>query len=233
MDSLKFLRKYETSEYELVTVEMCLASLTPDQRRLMENSTTVLEFKAHETIIKQGFVAAHIFLIESGVARLDVTNDGKISTVGLLGAGSFVGIMCSFACRNMDYSSVALEKTVVRMINMDVFQQLILENGEFALKLIKHMSWKTANMVHWITRLADKNVDGALSMMLHEFSKVYSSLEFNLPVNRIELAQMCGFSKESVINSLSRMNSDGILAVSGKEIKILSPERLMKITVNA
>lgn len=233
MRSLEFLRKYDASENEIVTVDMCLESLTPDELLLVEKSTTILEFKAHETIVKQGYVADHIMLIENGVSRLDVTNDGKISTVGLLGAGSFIGIMCSFACRNMDYSSVALEKTVVKLINMDVFQQLIRENGEFALKLMKHMSYLTAGMLHWITRIADKNVDGALAIMLQEFSKVYSSLEFTLPVSRIELAEMCGFSKESVINSLSRMHVDEILKVAGKKINILSPDRLDLVAVNA
>lgn len=233
MHNLKFLSKHEDADNEFVTVEACLNSLTEEERNLVKKSTTILEFKAHETIIKQGFIADHIMLIESGVARLDVTNDGKISTVGLLSEGSFVGIMCSFACKNMDFSSMALEKTVVRLINMDVFQQLIRENGEFALKIIHHMSGLTNRMIHWITRMADKGVDGALALMMQEFQRVYKSDEFSLPVSRVELAEMCGFSKESVINSLRGMHADGLLAVDGKKVKILAPERLKTIAVNA
>ncbi len=233
MHNLNFLSRREGSDNEFVTVEMCFEALSPDEQLLVEKSTTILEFKAHETIIKQGFVADHIMLIERGIARLDVTNDGKISTVALLSEGSFVGIMCSFACKNMDFSSVALEKTVVRLINMGVFQQLIRENGEFALKLIRLMSGMTNRMVHWITRMADKNVDGALALMINEFHRVYNSNEFTLPVSRVELAEMCGFSKESVINSLRSMHEDELLYVDGKKIIILAPDRLKTIAVNA
>lgn len=233
MHSLNYLSRRESSDNEFVTVEMCFDALSPEQQLLVDKSTTILEFKSHETIIKQGFVADHIMLIESGVARLDVTNDGKISTVALLSEGSFVGIMCSFACKNMDFSSVALEKTVVRLINMDVFQQLIRENGEFALKMIRHMSGMTNRMVHWITRISDKNVDGALALMMNEFHRVYSSDEFKLPVSRVELAEMCGFSKESVINSLRSMHENGLLYVDGKKVRILEPDRLKIIAVNA
>lgn len=221
----------EQTNNELVSAKDCFDALTIDQSRLVEKSTTTLLFSKGETIIKQGYVATHVLFIEQGLVRLDVTDDQKTSTVKLLSKSSFVGIVCSFACKSVDFSAVALEETTIRMISMELFQSLVKENGEFALKLIRHMSNNTNSMVHWISRLSSKNVEGSLAMVLQEFSTAYDSKEFTLPITRIGLASMAGCSKESAINVLTRFHHDGIIELKGKQVKILDTKRLDMIVL--
>ena len=216
----------EQADNVFVSAEECFAALTADQSELVEKSTTTLMFSKGETIIKQGYVATHVLYIEQGLARLDVTDDHKTSTVRLLNKGSFVGIICSFACKSVDFSAIALEETTIRMINMDLFQNLVKENGEFALKLIRHMSSNTNSMVHWISRLAAKNVEGSLAMVLQEFSNVYDAASFTLPLTRIGLASLAGCSKESAIHVLTRFHNDGIIELKEKHVTIIDANRL-------
>lgn len=228
--------EYQTESYhtdqELISAIDCFSALTSDQKIMVENSTVFLQFTKGETIIKQGFVASHILYIEKGLVKLDVTNDSKISTLKLLGDDSFIGIVCSFACKSLDFSAVALEDTRIKMINMDVFLSLIKENGEFALKLIRHMSSNTNSMVHRISRLCNKNVEGSLALILLELSEIYRSTKFTLPVTRIGLASLAGCSKESTINTLTKFHTDKIIEVKDKHIKILKPESLELIIKN-
>jgi CRP-like cAMP-binding protein len=217
---------------QAISAKDCFAALTEDQKTLVENSTTILSFAKGETIIKHGYVASHILYIETGLAKLDVINDSKITTVRLLSNDSFVGIVCSFACKRLDFSAVALEDTIIRMINMDVFLKLIGENGEFALKLIRHMSSGTNSMVNWMSRLFNKNVEGSLAIILIEFSEIYASNYFTLPVTRVGLSSLAGCSKESVIHVLNKFDNDGIIALNGKEIRILKLESLNLIIKN-
>ncbi|WP_195715223.1 Crp/Fnr family transcriptional regulator [Ancylomarina sp. 16SWW S1-10-2] len=198
----------------------------------MEKSTTTLQFAKGETIIKQGFVASHILYIENGLVKLDVTNDSKLSTLKLLTNDSFVGIICSFACKNHDFSAIALEDTTIRMIDMDLFLSLIKENGEFALKLMRHMSQLTNDIMHRTSRLSRKNVEGSLAMILLEFKNIYRSTRFTLPITRIGLASIAGCSKESTINTLAKFHNDGIIHVKDKCITILKPENLDLIIKN-
>ncbi|MFA9371183.1 MAG: Crp/Fnr family transcriptional regulator [Labilibaculum antarcticum] len=223
--------RYHTDQ-ELISAHDCFEALTPDQKIMVENSTTLLQFTKGETIIKQGFVASHILYLEKGLVKLDVTNDSKISTLKLLGDDSFIGIVCSFACKSLDFSAVALEDTSIKMINMDVFLSLIKENGEFALKLIRHMSSNTNSMVHRTSRLYNKNVEGSLALILLELSEIYHNAEFSLPVTRIGLASLAGCSKESTINTLAKFHTDSIIEIKDKHIKILNPENLKLIIKN-
>ena len=225
------IERYQT-DAELISAEDCFNALTPDQKKMVENSTTLLQFAKGETIIKQGFVASHILYIEKGLAKLDVTNDSKISTIKLLSDGAFIGIVCSFACKSLDFSAVALEDTSIQMINMDVFLSLIKENGEFALKLIRHMSSNTNSMVHRTCRLSDKNVEGSLALILTELSEIYHSPQFVLPVTRVGLASLAGCSKECVIHTLAKFHNDKIIEVKDKNITILKQASLELIIKN-
>ena len=230
--TIEYQHHLNESDYKLVSTQDCFDALTEDQKNMVENATTLLHFKKGETIIKQGFVASHILYLESGLAKLDVTTDGKTSTVKLLSNDSFVGMVCSFACRSLNFSAVALEDTLVRMINMEVFLRIIRENGEFALKLVRHMSGKTNSMVHWMSRLASKNVAGALAMILLEFREVYDSNTFTLPVTRVGLSSLVGCSRESVLNALAQFHADGHLIAQGRHIEVLKPDSLELILKN-
>jgi CRP-like cAMP-binding protein len=48
-------------------------------------------------------------------------------------------------------------------------------------------------------------------------------------MNRKEMANIFGYSKESVINTLSKLNKDGILNVNDKKIEILDKKKLIQI----
>ena len=220
------------SDHQSISAKDCFDSLTPHQKNLVEKSTTLLQFTKGETIIKQGFVASHILYLEKGLAKLDVTNDSKLSTLKLLNNDSFVGIMCSFACKNLDFSAIALENTSIRMINMDLFLSLIKENGEFALKLMRHMSSLTNDIMHRTSRISGKNVEGSLAIILMEFKDIYMSNSFTLPVTRVGLASLAGCSKESTINTLAKFHNDGIIHLKDKCITIIKPESLDLIIKN-
>lgn len=113
---------------------------------------------------------------------------------------------------------------------MNIIEKFIKNNGNFALNLIKHMSGVTNGVFHRITSLSQKNIDGALAMILLEFEKIYNSKSYSLPINRIELANILGYSKESVINTLSKFNKEEIINLSDRKIEILNSKKLKQIS---
>lgn len=94
------------------------------------------------------------------------------------------------------------------------------------------MSIVTNSLVRNISRFSHKNIDGSLSILLLEFSDIYKSDSFVLPVKRDEMAQMLGYSKESVINTLSKFNKENIIIVQDKKITILDKNKLNNIAKN-
>lgn len=225
-----FLTKKSNLSYEFLNAKECLNILTKDEKQELIDNKTDIEFEAGEIIIKRGALANNILYITDGLVKLEILNDSKPYTVGLTQSHSFIGIVCCFAFKKFDFKATALEKTKVSFISMDIIEKFIKNNGDFALNLIKHMSGVTNGVFHRITSLSQKNIDGALSMVLLEFEKIYNSESFTIPMNRIELAKMLGYSKESVINTLSKFNKEGIIKLSDRKVEILNSKKLVQIS---
>ncbi len=225
-----FLATKSNLEYEFLDAQECLNILTDDEKQELVNNKTDIVFEAGETIIKRGALANNILYITEGLVKLEIINDSKPFTVGLTQSHSFIGIVCCFAFKKFDFKATALEKSKVSFINMDIIEKFIKNNGDFALNLIKHMSGVTNAVFHRVTSLSQKNIEGALSYILLDFTKIYNSKEFDLPVSRIELANMLGYSKESVINTLSKFNKEGVIMVDDRKIEILNANKLEQIS---
>jgi CRP-like cAMP-binding protein len=219
----------ESLKSDSISAEDCFQVLSAEEKEELKNYTMAVDFEKGETIIKKGFVASSIIYIEKGLAKLDIMIDGKAKTVGLIPEKSFIGIMCTFANRNINFTSVALEKTRITLIDIKFLEKAIKQNGVFAFKLIKHMSWLTNQLIHHITRYSHKNIDGALSILLIDFANIYKSESFTLPINRIEMANILGYSKESVINTLSKFKKDGLIDIKGHKISLLNRDMIQHI----
>lgn len=225
-----FLTKHGNLDFKFLNAMECLSYLTNDQKQELINNKTDINFETGEVIIKRGLLANNILYVTEGLVKLEIANNSKLSTVAIIQPHSFIGIVCCFAFKKFDFKATALEKTHVTFIGMDLFEKFIKENGDFALNLIKHMSGVSNRLLHRITDLSRKHIDGALSYILLDFAMIYNSNSYSLPMTRVELADMIGYSKESVINTLSKFNKDGIIHVNDRDIEIIEMETLEKIS---
>lgn len=225
-----FLKEESNYKFDFLNAKECLNKLTESEKSKFIQYKTDIEFEAGETIIKRGLEVSNILYLNEGLVKLEIINDGKPSAIALVESHSFIGIVCCFAFENFDFTATALEKTKVSFINKNIFEEFIKTNGEFALALIKHMSGVSNGLLHKLTILSQKNIDGALSILLLDFAKIYKSDNYTLPMVRQEVANMLGYSKESVINTLSKFNKENIINVSDKKIEILNKKKLIQIS---
>lgn len=183
-------------------------------------------------IVKQGFVMPSILFLEKGIVKLDVEADKQISTISIVSAKAFVGLMCSFVDRQVDFSVVALVDSEVSLLDKELVDKLIRSNGEFASRMVHLMSLMTKEMVGELTRKSTKNSLGVIALTLLEFKKHFGSARYTLPLTRIELAEVVGYSKESVNLSLVSLSRDGLINLMGKQVEIVDEERLRLIAQN-
>ena len=130
----------------------------------------------------------------------------------------------------MLFRSVAITNTTVRIIDREVFENLIENNGQFAVYVVKLMSELTNGVVHTLITLSHKNVNGAVATLLLTLSRLYDSGKLQIPFTRDEMADALGYSKESIINTLSAFHQDKIISISGRNLEILQPNALVLIS---
>ncbi len=215
-------------------VQSCewFALLNDQERSLLLSSLSQTHFNTGDTIVKQGFSAPAILFLESGVVKLNVEHNGKGSTFKIINKGNFIGLMCSFVNKRLDFSAIAAAPSVVTMIDRAIFESLIRDNGIFAVYIVKMMSNMTNSVVHNMITLSHKNVVGSVASLLLDMTEVFNSNVFMLPFTREELANSLGYSKESVINTLSDFQRDGIIDIKAKRVEITDLNQLINISIN-
>lgn len=215
-------------------VQSCewFALLNDQERSLLLSSLSQTHFNTGDTIVKQGFSAPAILFLESGVVKLNVEHNGKGSTFKIISKGNFIGLMCSFVNKRLDFSAIAAAPSVVTMIDRAIFESLIRDNGIFAIYIVKMMSNMTNSVVHNMITLSHKNVVGSVASLLLDMTEVFNSNVFMLPFTREELANSLGYSKESVINTLSDFQRDGIIDIKAKRVEITNLNQLINISIN-
>jgi len=200
--------------------------LTEEQHKLLIDNSHLVNFNKGEIIIKQGIAANHILFLEQGMVKLMVEDEKRSTACKILSDNTFIGLMCTFVKRSFDFSAVAITPSQVRQINRSDFEEVIRSNGDFAVYIMQQMSLMTSKVVHDLIHLSHKNADGAICTVLIDLSSVFNSHTFQMPFSRVELANIVGYSKESVISCLSSLQRDGVIIASGKSIEILDSKRL-------
>jgi CRP-like cAMP-binding protein len=207
-----------------------MESLIESERGRLLDASETLTYSRGETIIKQGTLASQIIFVEEGIAKLNFLTGDRDTTFSFAMSGDFIGLMCSFVKKRLEFSAVAITDTTVRIIDREVFEKLIGTNGSFAVYIVKLMSELTNSVVHTLITMSHKNVNGAVATLLLTLARLYKSTKLQIPFTRDEMADALGYSKESIINTLSAFHQDKIISISGRNLEIIQESVLILIS---
>ena len=211
--------------------ELFVDKLTGDHFDVVCNGKVEKEYRQGETIIKEGTKIRDFTYLKSGLVKLFRTdNSGKEQIISIAKPMDYVSLLSVFSDKKYNYSVTALEDSVTCNLKLDDVTKIVNENVTLALNLLTKMSRVTDKLILDSLQIRVKHLRGRVAYLLIYFSQdVYSSLEFDLPMTRKEMAEYVGMTTENVIRSLSEFRKDGILKIYGKTIHIVNMESLKSI----
>jgi CRP-like cAMP-binding protein len=201
--------------------------------QINENSMEA-EFRKGDILIHEGSLNSNIIYLKSGLVKEYVkTSDNKEQILQIVKKYSYLGLQSLFGDRVNHYSYAALENIKVCYIDVNIFNRLIRENGEFAYQILVSVSRDSLNNFHRFMSQSQKKTYGKLADSILYFSKIiYDDIEFELPFTRQELADLIGISRESATRVLLKLKEDGIISVDERRIRINKLEVLQQISRN-
>jgi len=128
----------------------------------------------------------------------------------------------------------AIEDSEVIMLKNQDIENLILKNSKIALSIIKLMAKRLKNVAVIIENLALRDSIGRTASVLLTFAKerginTKEGILLNLNLNRQDLANIVGTSRENVTRILSQMDKEGIIHLDRQKIIIKDIERLKEM----
>lgn len=214
---------YEQSWYEL---------LTPEERTLIDEHSVSLKFKKGETVCKQGGFASHIFFLEEGLVKVYLEERDNNLILTLATNHSLLGLPSIFEGNNkLPYSISTYTDSRIRMIDIQVFKQLLKQNPTFAFRIINVLNENTSQIYGRFFSLTQKQLHGRLAdILLCMANRIFKSNTFELPLSRADLGDLTGMSTESVIRMMKEFKDDGLIDMQCKSIVLLDMLRLERIS---
>ena len=198
--------------------------LTQDQIELMINNSNNVKYNRKDVIFKQNTRTSHIMFVKSGLVKIfkEDKNDKSI-ILRLVTNGGFIGLMSVYGSSIHEYSATAVEDTEICFIDINIFNQIISVNGNYAINLVRLISQDGLFIFKRLMSQTHKQLPGRIADVILYFSEdIFKSDEFEFPFTRKELAQLAGTTKESFIRTLSEFKHDKIIDLDGSKVKILS-----------
>lgn len=189
-------------------------------------------FKKGEIIFKEGAYASGVFCINAGKIKLYMTGDeGKEQIVRMAKPGDIIGYKALLSGDRYSATASALDDCNVCFIPKDIFLAILQKDAALSFEMMKLLSNELKRAEEKITHLAQKPVRERVAetiLFLKETYGLDSENQVNVILSREEIANLVGTATETVIRLLSEFNKDQIIELTGKKIKILNQNKLVK-----
>ena len=214
----------------------CMSSLfcllSSEELNLVDSNKIHVNFKAGETIKKQGTFMSHVLSVNSGLAKLYLEGiEGRSAILRIVKPTSFIGGPGIYFDQRHHYSITALVDTSVCFIDLQVFKDLLRGNHTFAEEFLNDFSRDVLTVYNRLIYLTQKQMPGRMAdALLYLYDEIFRKLKFPMILSRFDLADLSAMSRESAVKILRDFQKENLLRISDHEMEIIDEEALRKIS---
>jgi len=231
---LKTFDDYKSSCSDCVDMSCAVSLLNKEQFEMLSSYSIESDIKKGEIIIREDALISNIIYLKTGyVKEFVVSTNNQKRIIQILKPHTYLGIHSLFGDKINHYSYAAMEDLKICYIDINVFKQLVKANGNFAFQILKEVGRENLYNYYRFVSNSHKKTDGRFAdILIYLSEKIYENTVFKLQLNRQELAELMGVSRENLSRVLSKFVKDGIIDVSRNHIEILKGELLSTISRN-
>jgi len=182
-------------------------------------------YKRGSIIYRQGNRIKGFCCVRSGIIKIYQTGfDGKEQIIRFARVGDIIGYRSVVSNEPACTTTEAIEDTVLCHIPTEILLNLVKNNGDFAVELMKLACKELGEANAYITDIAQKTVKERLAEILIHLDEEFGEDTLgvlNISLTREELANIVGTATESIIRLLSEFKSKNYIEINGRKIKIL------------
>ncbi|RQD74193.1 MAG: Crp/Fnr family transcriptional regulator [Desulfonatronospira sp. MSAO_Bac3] len=179
-------------------------------------------FKANQMIFQENDPGEGFYGIVQGKVKIYKSSPlGKEHILHIFGPGEVFAEVAVFAGRNFPASALCLEDTKLLFFPRKQFRRLISENPDLGLNLLGLLSMRLRNMVGKVEELSLKEVPARLATHLLLIRENLGKDQFDLDLNKSQLAGFLGTIPETLSRVIRKMNEEEYIETAGKKVTLL------------
>ncbi len=203
-----------------------------DKMEEINSNKVCSTYKKSEIIFKEGAFASGVYCINKGKIKLAMLGDeGKEQIVRMAKPGDIIGYKALLTGERYSSTATALDDCNICFIPKDIFLAILQKDASLSFEMMKLISFELKKAEEKITHLAQKPVRERMAetiLFLKETYGMDADQNINVSLTREEIANLVGTATETAIRLLSEFNKEHVIELSGKKIKILNNDKLVK-----
>jgi CRP/FNR family transcriptional regulator, polysaccharide utilization system transcription regulator len=229
-------------QYSNQHIEYCLEnqlsvfkSLHSKDKETLAGSIVTLNVCKDDFIYREGEKSKGLVCLASGkfkIYRIGV--GGREQILRLVKPTDLTGFRNIFQASVWNDSAVAIEDSVICVIERNCLTSILKHNSDFSLKLMKLMADEVIFFQDRIISLTQKHVRGRLVETLLMMSEIYGfetdGKTINASLSRDDIAHHSNMTTSNAIRTLSNLASEGLIELKRRKIKLLDKSALELIS---
>ncbi len=183
-------------------------------------------YKKGESIIKIGQPVFGIYMIQEGAVKVVTPpHSNKQTSVRLAKDGNFIGYTV-LSNDKYRFDVIAIKDTSVCFIEKDIFEKICKNNAEFTYEFLRNFAREMFNIrfrmeYHSLMNTREK-VAEAFLYAIDIFGLNKKTKLINIPINRLDIAELAGTTTEQVTRQLSDFENEKLISKNKRAIQILN-----------
>jgi CheY-like chemotaxis protein len=200
-------------------------------KNFFDENGEINNFAKGETIFQEGSHSHKIYLILKGVVKChSMGEDGKELITSLYRTDDFLGFT-SFL-NNIPYkeSASAIEDVELAGISKEDLKPILEKNHTISLELMELLTNDITEIKAQLLQMAYSSVRKKTAQTLLQFAEIMNQkTQDPIKISRNDLASVAGIATESLIRTLSGFKKEGLIAIEGRNIRIMELKALQYV----
>jgi CRP/FNR family transcriptional regulator, polysaccharide utilization system transcription regulator len=209
--------------------------LTPDEKEFIKKQLISNFYKKGEVIFKEGDKPTGLICLSDGKVKVFKEGvGGREQIIRMAKPVGFIGYRALFAEEIHHATAVAIEDSVTCLIEKDLVYQVLRQNAEFSLSIIKSFATELGFSLDRTVTLTQKHIRGRLAESLIFLKDTYGfendNATLKVYLSREDIANLSNMTTSNAIRTLSAFAGENVIGFDGRKIKIIDLLKLERIS---
>jgi len=209
--------------------------LSPEEKEEIEQHMVRAHVKRNDLLYKEGDKPTGFITLEEGKVKIFKEGvGGREQILRMVKPGGFVSYRALIAGECHNASAVALEDSLICIIETDYFFGKLLKNNNVTLRLLTKLAKELGFSNSRTVTLTQKHIRGRLAESIILLKDKYGiepdGATIKAYLSREDLANLSNMTTSNAIRTLSNFVNEKVIAIDGRKMRILDFIKLDRIS---
>ena len=216
---------------KLLSNTSLFSGLPEDQLNQIKRIAIGRQYKKGQVVFSDGDDGVGFFVIVAGSIKIfKASADGKEKILHIFGSGEPFGEVAVFTGKPYPANALAISKSHLLFFPKAAFVDLITQNPSLSLNMLAVLCMRLHQFAVQIENLSLKEVPGRLAAyLLYLSDEQAGDPDITLSISKGQLASLLGTIPETLSRVLTKLDSQNIIHVKGRNIKLLDRAELQSL----